>query len=104
MVVSSIDRLIFWCNYNPNLLQSSKIHRGFEHGELIETSPKSRRKEPILVRYIRRHHEHEQVIGDHIGGIMTRKKLKGTCFLSEFEPRNIKDAFNNESWIEAMNE
>ena len=35
---------------------------------------------------------------------MTRNKLKCTCFLSEFEPRSIKDALNNESWIEAMNE
>ena len=34
---------------------------------------------------------------------MNRDKLKGTCFLIEFEPRIIKDALNNESWIEAMN-
>ena len=35
---------------------------------------------------------------------MTRSKLKGTCLLSDFEPRCVKDAFYNESWIEAMNE
>ena len=35
---------------------------------------------------------------------MTRKKLKGTCSLTKFEPRNVKDALDNESWIEAMNE
>ena len=35
---------------------------------------------------------------------MTRRKLKGTCLLSEFEPRSVKDALENESWIEAMNE
>ena len=35
---------------------------------------------------------------------MTRSKLKGTCLLAEFEPRNVKDALENESWIEAMNE
>ena len=34
---------------------------------------------------------------------MTRNKLKGTCLLSEFEPRTIKDSLNDESWIEAMN-
>ena len=35
---------------------------------------------------------------------MTRSKLKGTCLLADFEPRNVKDALENESWIEAMNE
>ena len=39
-----------------------------------------------------------------MGVIMTRKKLKGTCLISEFEPRTTKDALNDESWIEAMNE
>ena len=35
---------------------------------------------------------------------MTRRKLKGTCLLAEFESKNVKDALNNESWIEEMNE
>ena len=35
---------------------------------------------------------------------MTRSKLKGTCLLIDFEPRNVKDALKKESWIEAMNE
>ena len=35
---------------------------------------------------------------------MTRKKLKGTCLLAEFEPKSMKDVLDNESWIEAMNE
>ena len=35
---------------------------------------------------------------------MTRIKLKGTCLLADFEPRHVKDALENESWIEAMNE
>jgi hypothetical protein len=35
---------------------------------------------------------------------MTRKKLKGTCFLIEFEPITVKDALENERWIEVMNE
>ncbi len=34
---------------------------------------------------------------------MTRNILKGTCLLAHFEPRNVKDALENESWIEAMN-
>ena len=35
---------------------------------------------------------------------MTRNKLKGTCLLAEFKPRSVKDALENKSWIEAMNE
>ena len=35
---------------------------------------------------------------------MTRKEFKGICLLSEVEPRSIKDALENEGWIEAMNE
>lgn len=35
---------------------------------------------------------------------MKRSKLKGTCLLADFEPRSVKDAFSNDSWIEAMNE
>ena len=33
---------------------------------------------------------------------MTRKKLKGTSFLTKFKPRKVKDDLDNESWIEAM--
>ena len=35
---------------------------------------------------------------------MTRIKLKGTCLLAKFEPRSVKDALENENWIETMNE
>ena len=35
---------------------------------------------------------------------MTRSKLKSTCLLANFEPKNIKDALANDSWIETMNE
>lgn len=35
---------------------------------------------------------------------MTRIKLKGTCLLADFEPISVKDALENECWIEAMNE
>ena len=35
---------------------------------------------------------------------MTRNKLKRTCLLAKFEPRNVKNTLDNESWIEAMNE
>ena len=72
------------------------------HEENSGTHSKS--KEPVLERYVRRHHAPDQIIGDKSDGTMTRNKLKGTCLLAEFEPRNVKDALDNEIWFEAMNE
>ena len=46
----------------------------------------------------------DQIIGDKSKGTMIRSKLNGTCLLAEFEPRSVKDALENESWIQAMNE
>ena len=37
-------------------------------------------------------------------GILTRNKIKGTCLLSEVEPRYVIDALEDENWIEVMNE
>ena len=64
----------------------------------------SKGKEPILAKYVRRHHSADQIIGDKFEGTMTRNKLKNTCLLVDFEPRNVKDALTNEIWIKAMNE
>ena len=64
----------------------------------------SKGKEPILAKYVRRHHTPDQIIGDKLEGTMIRSKLKGKCLLADFEPRSVKDALENESWIEAMNE
>ena len=61
-------------------------------------------KELVLAKYVRRHHEPNQIIGDKTKGKMTRSQLKGTCLLADFEPRNVKNALDNESWVEAMNE
>ena len=62
----------------------------------------SRGKEPVLAKYVKKYHTLDQIIGDKSKGTMTRSKLK--CLLADFEPRNVKDALENESWIEAMNE
>ena len=35
---------------------------------------------------------------------MTRSKLKGTCLLADFEPRSVRNALDNDSWVEAINE
>jgi hypothetical protein len=76
----------------------------FDQGELSHSSPKSKEKLHIFSRYVRRHHAPEKIIGDHSKDTMKRNKLKGTCFLIEFEPRTIKYALDNEIWIESMNE
>ena len=65
------------------------------HDENSGTHTKS--KEPILERYVRRHHASYHIIGYKSDGTMTTRKLKGTCLLAEFEPRNVKDALDNES-------
>lgn len=64
----------------------------------------SKGKEPILAKSVRRHHSTNQIVGDKSEGTMTRNKLKGTCLLADFEPRNTKGALGNDSGIEAMNE
>jgi hypothetical protein len=65
---------------------------------------RSKGNETVLAKYVRRHHVSDQIIGDKYEGTMKRSKLKGTCFLIDYEPRSVKDALGNESWIEAMNE
>ena len=70
------------------------------HDEISVTHSKS--KEPVLARYVRRHHALDQIIKDKSDGTMTRIFLKGTCFLIEFEPRNVKDDLDNEIWIQSM--
>ena len=64
----------------------------------------SKGKEPVLEKYVRRHHSADQIIGDESQGTMIRSKLKSTCLLTDFELRNIKNALENDRWIDAMNE
>ena len=78
---------------------------GLEHEMKDHREPSDlRKKEPGLVGYVRRHHVPKKIIGGQSVGTMTRKKLKGTCFLTKFEPRSIKDALENEIRIDPMNE
>src|SRR5256886_9376141 len=54
-----------------------------------------------------RDHPHEQVIGDITQGVRTRNQLglySDCVFISEFEPKNIKEAIVDSSWILAMQE
>ena len=60
----------------------------------------SKGKKPMLAKYVTKHHTPDQIIEEKSEGTMTRSKLKGTCLLVDFEPINVKDALENESWIE----
>ena len=55
-----------------------------------------------------RDHPINQVIGDPIQGVRTRRAFKDTCeyaaYISQLEPKNFKEAENEESWILAMQE
>ena len=62
---------------------------------------------PKTWKYVR-DHPIDQVIGDSIQGLRTRGALKETCeyasYISQLEPKNFKEAENEESWILAMQE
>src|SRR5204862_3874879 len=54
-----------------------------------------------------RDHPHEQVIGDITQGVRTRNQLglySDCVFISEFEPKNIKEAIFDSSWLLDMQE
>ncbi|CAM8966101.1 unnamed protein product [Rhodiola kirilowii] len=62
-------------------------------------------------RAIEKNHPISEVIGDPNDGIITRGKqvnfrdLAGfACFISSIEPKNIKEAINDEYWVVAMQE
>ena len=59
----------------------------------------------MLAKYVRRHHKLEQIIGDVEIGVMKRKRLRDDTFLPcEVEPKSVKDALDNEDWVQEMNE
>ena len=64
-----------------------------------------RRNKPRLAKYVTRHHPIEQIIGDKDTRPMTRRRSRsGTCLVIVLEPKIVKDALDNEDWIQAMNE
>ena len=63
------------------------------------------RKEPVLAKYVRRHHPTDQIIGDKGGRPMTRNKLRSeTCFLSKVEPKTISEALQDDDWYSSIKE
>ena len=71
--------------------------------EAKRQSPRPR-TEPILFKYVRRHHLADQ-IRDRNARPMTRNRLRSeTCLLSMKEPKIVKDALDNDYWYKAMEE
>ena len=72
--------------------------------EVEQTLEEERRIEPRLSKYVRRHHPTEKIIGEKNARPMTkRSSIRSTCLVSNFEPKIVSDALENEDWISAMN-
>jgi hypothetical protein len=56
---------------------------------------------------VQKNHPQELIIGDPDQGIRTRRSnevVSNSCFVSKFEPKNVKEALTDECWIDAMQE
>ena len=56
---------------------------------------------------VKKNHPQDLIIGDLDQGIRTRRSndiVSNSCFVSKFEPKNVKEALTDEFWIEAMQE
>jgi len=56
---------------------------------------------------IQKNHPQELIIGDPDQGVRTRRAndiVSNSYFVSQFEPKNVKEALTDEFWIEAMQE
>ncbi|PNX63568.1 gag-pol polyprotein, partial [Trifolium pratense] len=54
-----------------------------------------------------KNHPLDLVIGNPNQGITTRRSkeaISNSCFISKIEPKNVKEALNDEYWINAMQE
>jgi hypothetical protein len=75
-----------------------------EEGE-ESTRPQATSKGPSV--HVQKNHPLDLVIGNPEQGITTRRTndvVANSCFVSLFEPKNVKEALTDEAWIEAMQE
>ncbi|WJX64416.1 hypothetical protein P8452_49197 [Trifolium repens] len=77
------------------------------HEEDAETStePQVQNKGPSV--RVQKNHPKDLIIGNPEQGITTRRTndvIANSCFVSLFEPKNVKEALTDEPWIEAMQE
>ncbi|KAK2383145.1 putative mitochondrial protein [Trifolium repens] len=75
-----------------------------EEGE-ESARPQAQSKGPSV--RVQKNHPLDLVIGNPEQGITTRRTndvVANSCFVSLFEPKNVKEALTDEAWIEAMQE
>jgi len=75
-----------------------------EEGE-IEPDHVATSKSPSI--RVQKNHPKELIIGNLNQGITIRKSnevITNSCFVSKFEPMNVKEALTDEFWIDAMQE
>ncbi|KAK2426713.1 putative mitochondrial protein [Trifolium repens] len=76
-----------------------------EEDDETSTEPQVQTKGPSV--RVQKNHPKDLIIGNPEQGITTRRTndvIANTCFVSMFEPKNIKEALTDEAWIEAMQE
>jgi len=91
-------------NYKKNLPAStSQTLNG--PSRALDT-PKEERKESTKRNLtLIKNHPADAIIGDPNDGVTTRSKVKDqTAMISQIEPKNVNEALEDESWIEAMRE
>ncbi|KAK2459144.1 putative mitochondrial protein [Trifolium repens] len=69
------------------------------------TEPQVQNKGPSV--RVQKNHPKDLIIGNPEQGITTRRTndvIANSCFVSMFEPKNVKEALTDEAWIEAMQE
>ena len=77
----------------------------FEEKGEANAKPQAPSKGPSV--RVQKNHPIELVIGNPEQGITTRRTndvVANSCFVSLFEPKNVKEALTDEAWIEAMQE
>jgi len=56
---------------------------------------------------VQKNHSQDLIIGDLDQRVRTRRSndiVSNSCFVTKFEPKNVKEALTDEFWIEAMQE
>ena len=93
--------------YKNQRRKSKKIAKRIHPWKIYKKKEDQHDDLPKTQKYVR-DHPIDQVIGDPIQGVRTRRALKETCeyaaYISQLEPKNFKKAENEESWILAMQE
>ncbi|XP_038722028.1 uncharacterized protein LOC120014180 [Tripterygium wilfordii] len=57
---------------------------------------------------VKKNHPQDLILGEITAPMKTRRQLQNEvsycCYVSQYEPKNVKDALNDESWVDAMHE